>query len=266
MNFSFNGPGLRDLLNGLKNLGLSVYLARSDIKRRYRRSTLGPFWITLSTAIMIGCIGLIFGNLFKSDISEFLPFIAAGLITWTFISTVINESSSVFPMAESVIRQLPLPLFTHVEQMIFKNLFIFFHNIIIFPVVCVIVHHQISLKILFVIPGLLILILNLCWLSLLIGIICTRFRDMAQIISSLLQIAFYVTPIIWMPSLLIKKNRVMFLDFNPFYHLLELVRAPLLNTMPSPQNCLSSLGLLFIGWTFTLLVYNRYKNSIAYWL
>ena len=258
--------GLEDLLKGIRQIDLPFYLARSDIRRRYRRSTLGPFWITLSTAIMIATIGLIFGRLFKSNSSDFLPFIAVGLILWGYISSVVNESCSVFPSSEAVIRQLPLPLFIHVERMIFRNLIIFLHNIIIFPLICLFVGKPINVISVLSVLGLLIVTINLAWLSLLLGIVCARYRDLTQIVGSVLQIAFYVTLIIWMPRLLEARGAAVFLDANPLYHLMEIVRAPLLGQSPTLMNWSVSIVLLIVGWSVTVVLYNKYKKRIAYWL
>lgn len=176
-------------------MGLPLYLAKADIRQRYRRSSLGPFWITISTGVMIACIGIIFGNLFKSPIKDFLPFLAAGLIIWSFISTVLIEATQVFITAEPIIRQLPIPIFSHVTRVVARNFIIFLHNIVIYPIVCLCVMRGFNFNVLLVIPGLALLIVNLLWMGLVIGIVCTRFRDMGQIVQSLLQIVFYVTPI-----------------------------------------------------------------------
>ncbi len=259
-------PGLLDVISAAKDWRLPVLLATSDIRQRYRRSTLGPFWITISCAVMIACIGLIFGRLFKSPMSEFLPFIAAGLILWGFISSVINEATSVFISSESIIKQLPIPLFSHVIRMVSRNLYIFFHNILIYPIVCLLVHKALGLNVFLVIPGLLLLFLNLLWISLLIGVVCTRYRDMGQIVQSLLQIAFYVTPIIWMPNALNGRSSSLILDPNPVYHLMQLVRAPLMNQQPTFLNWSFSLGLFLVGSLLTITIFNKYRYRIPYWL
>ncbi len=261
-----SSPGFSDVFSGILKIKLAVYLAHSDIRRRYRRSSLGPFWITLSTAIMIATIGVLFGRLFKSDISNFVPFIAAGLILWTFISTVINESCNVFPSSEPIIKQLPIPLFVHIERLIIRNLIIFFHNIVIFPLACLIVQKSLSWTFLISIPGLFILVLNLTWVALLVGIVCARYRDIPQIVASLLQIAFYVTPIIWQPSLLNARGGVFFLNTNPLFHWIELIRQPLLGGIPSVFNWSISVATALIGWLVTIYIYNKYKQRIAYWL
>lgn len=258
--------GLKDVCDGLKGVGLPLYLAKADIRQRYRRSSLGPFWITISTGVMIACIGIIFGNLFKSPIKDFLPFLAAGLIIWSFISTVLIEATQVFITAEPIIRQLPIPIFSHVTRVVARNFIIFLHNIVIYPIVCLCVMRGFNFNVLLVIPGLALLIVNLLWMGLVIGIVCTRFRDMGQIVQSLLQIVFYVTPIIWMPSLLPARAGSMILDPNPFYHLLEIVRAPLMSIATSATNWLVSIGIAIVGWFFSILLFDKYKTRIAYWL
>lgn len=264
--FQKDGSGAKDIKEGFVNISLPLFLAQADIRQRYRRSTLGPFWITISTGVMITCIGVLFSTLFKSPVKEFLPFLAAGIIIWNYISTVLIEATTTFISAEAIIKQLPLSLFMHVERMVARNLYIFFHNIIIFPLVCLVVQREIGLSLLWFVPGLILITLNLLWMSLIISVVCTRFRDMGQIVQSFLQIIFYVTPIIWLPSLLKGKAEMMVLDPNPFYHFLEITRAPLMNYSPSASNWLFSLIFCIVGWFFAIEIFNRYRNRIAYWL
>ena len=164
--------GYIDVVEGIRKYHLPLFLAKAEIKQRYRRSTLGPFWITVSTGVMIGTIGIIFGRIFNSPMSDFLPFLAAGLILWGFISSTINDSTNVFTSAEATIRQLPLPLFIYVEKLVARNFYIFLHNILIFPLVCLAVKKSINLNILLAIPGMCLVLVNLLWISLFLGIIC----------------------------------------------------------------------------------------------
>lgn len=262
----FFGEGWEDIKKATLDIGLPLYLARADIRQRYRRSSLGPFWITISTGVMIACIGIIFGSLFKSPMSDFLPFLAAGLIIWGTISSTLTEATSVFVGAESIIKQLPIPLIMHVYRMIFRNLYIFAHNIIIFPIVLLFVQRPINLEILWFIPGLLLLTFNLVWVAIILGIVCSRFRDLTQIVASILQIFFYVTPIIWMPSLLPSRTSVMLLEPNPFYHLMAIVRDPLMGKSPTLLNWSFSFLLCLIGWLVAIKFFDRYRSRIAYWL
>lgn len=258
--------GLQDIRQSLCDIRLPLYLAYSDIRQRYRRSTLGPFWITLSTGVMICCIGVIFGNIYESGLDEFIPYLAAGMIVWGFISSTINDSSSVFINAESIIKQLPIPIYTHVIRLLAKNFYIFLHNILIFPLVCFFVGKGVNSNLFYVIPGLFLLILNLAWISLIVGTICTRYRDFPPIIASILQVAFYVTPILWMPSLLKLGRKFVYIEINPFFQLIQLVRDPLLGKCPTSFCWLTGLSLCFLGWLIALLIFNKYRSRIAYWL
>jgi lipopolysaccharide transport system permease protein len=255
---------LLDIVSAIKRMPLVGTLGWQDVRARYRRSALGPFWITLSMGVMIGTIGLVFGQIFQSPMQEFLPFLTIGMVLWTFIAAVITEGATGFISAEGIIKQLPIPLFVHIMRMIWRNLLILLHNLVIFPLVLLAVGKPIGWIALLSIPGLALNILNLGWIVLLLAIICARYRDLPQMVASVLQVVFYVTPVMWIPSLL--RNRMYLLDLNPAYHLLEITRGPLLGNMPSATNWLVAGGMAVAGWVVALLVFGRYRRRIAYWL
>jgi lipopolysaccharide transport system permease protein len=256
----------QDVLKAIERAGLAGTLGWQDVKQRYRRSKLGPFWLTISMGVLIGALGLVFGGIFNTPMREFLPFLAIGIILWTYIFTVINEGCTAFVSSEAVIKQLPLPLFLHVLRIIWRNVVILGHNVVIIPVVFLVFFRPVEWTIVLAIPGLVLTTLTLAWIALLAGVLCTRYRDLSQIVASVLQIAFYVTPIIWMPSMLSGRRGFIFLDINPFYHLVEVIRGPILGTVPTATNWLVSIAMVVLGWIITLLVYGKYKNRISYWL
>jgi lipopolysaccharide transport system permease protein len=241
-------------------------LGWQDVRQRYRRSALGPFWLTITMGVMIATIGLVFGQIFNSPMAEFLPFLAAGMIFWSFISSVITEGCASFIAAEGIIKQLPIPLFVHILRMIWRNLLILAHNIVIIPLVFVAVGKPVGWAAFISIPGLILVVFNLTWIALILGVLCARYRDLPQIVGSVLQILFYLTPIMWMPSLLPQRAGLYLLDLNPFNHLLEILRSPLLGQLPTIMNWEVSLGIAFIGWGMAIALYGRYKRRIAYWL
>jgi len=259
-------PAVHTISLSLKRLPLVGILGWQDIRGRYRRSKIGPFWLTISMGVMIGSIGLVFGQIFRSPMADYLPFLAAGLIFWAFISGVINEGCMGFIDAEGIIKQLPIPLFVHILRVLWRNTLIFGHNILIFPLVLLAVGKPVTAHILLVIPGFLLAALMLSWVALFCAIICARYRDLPNIVASILQVAFYLTPIIWSPSLLPERAAAMILQFNPFYHLLELLRAPLLGAWPEPLSWLVVAAIALFGWVLTLGFFARYQHRVAYWL
>jgi lipopolysaccharide transport system permease protein len=257
---------LGDIMGAVHRLHLVGMLGWQDIRQRYRRSILGPFWLTISMGVMIATIGLVFGQIFNSPMKVFLPFLAAGMILWGLIAGIIIEGCDCFIAAEGIIKQLPIPLFVHVLRMIWRNILIFAHNIIIFPLVLLAVGRPISWLAFLSVPGLLVAVANLTWVALLLGVLCTRYRDLSQIIASLLQVLYFLTPIMWMPSSLPSQAGKYLVDFNPMAHMLSIVRSPLMDQMPSQSDWLVSVGICVVGWALALFMYGRYKRRIAYWL
>lgn len=253
-----------DLAEGIARWRLWGLLAWQDIKQRYRRSSLGPFWLTISMGVMIATLGLLYGKLFKMEIQEYLPFLCLGLLTWTFISTSITEGCTVFITSESVIKQIKLPLSSYVYRLVWRNLIIFGHNFVVFVLVAVFFEIWPGEIGLLAVPGLLLIAFNAVWVALVLGMVCTRFRDVPLIVASVVQIAFFLTPILWQPNLL--GDRIGLVDMNPFYHMIELVRSPLLGQVPAIHNWVASFIISAIGWPVTFVLFARFRKRIAYWL
>lgn len=257
---------LIDLMGAIDKIHLALMLGWQDIKQRYRRSKLGPFWLTISMGIMITMIGIIFGQALSVPLDEYLPFIAAGIILWNFISTTIKEGSSAFIQSAGMIRQLALPLTLYPLRILWRNIIILAHNLIIFPLVLIVVGKGLTFNIFWVIPGLFLVILNIFWISVVLGTCCTRFRDLPPIVSSLIQVFFYLTPILWMPGSVRARVETWVVNTNPAYHLLELIRAPLLGNCPSLLSWEVTIISGILGSLFALFFFGKYKKRIAYWI
>lgn len=257
---------IADLKRSRQKLYLALMLGWQDIRQRYRRSKLGPFWLTISMGVMIGMIGIVFGQVLSTPMQEYLPFLATGIILWTCFSTGVMEGSTAFIDAQGMIRQLDLPLSLYPIRVLWRNVVICAHNVIILPLVFIVVGRGITLDIFWLIPGFVLFLWNMLWVSLLLGTFCTRFRDMPQIVSSLMQVFFYVTPIIWMPNALNPRSANLLVEPNPVYHLLQIVRAPILGQAPTSMNWIVSIGVALLGSLFALWFFGKYKKRIAYWL
>jgi len=249
----------------IHNIKLAATLATCDVRSKYRRSMLGPFWLTINMSVIIVSIGLVFGSIFGSPMEEFLPFLAVGFILWTFIASTINDGCTAFIEAEIIIKQLPIPLFVFILRILWKNVLILSHNILILACVFLFYSKGLSVVALLSIPALLLVLLFLSWIASLCAMLGARFRDSAPIVSNLLQVLFFLTPIIWMPSSL-SAHRVGFLEWNPFYHLVELIRSPLLGQAPRLTSWFVILGIALSGCLFILFVFTRKRARVVYWL
>lgn len=259
-------PGLEDLVLALKNHHIIRVMGGQDIRMRYKRSKMGPFWITISMAVMITTMGLVFGNLFKTDVKEFLPFLTLGLIIWNFMLNSITEGCDALISSEGIIKQLPVPLHIHILRVVWKNFIIFLHNIVIFPLVMLAVGKGLSWDALLAVPGFILLAINLSWFLVILSLVCARYRDMTQIILSVMQVVFYLTPVIWLPKLLTHRTGELLLNLNPFYHLIDLVRAPLLGNIPMASSYYTAIVMAILGVIFSTCMLSKYKYRVPYWV
>jgi ABC-type polysaccharide/polyol phosphate export permease len=255
---------LADLKNGIESYQMWGILAWYDILQRYRRSILGPFWITLSMGIMIFALGFLYSRLFHQTLASYFPYISSGMIVWNLISTSLNESCMVFISAESIIKQIKLPLTFHICRLVWRNLIIFAHNFVIFVIVYAIWGNGIGWNTLLFPVGLLLLAYNMLWVGLLLGVFCTRFRDVPQIVGSLLQVLFFVTPVMWNPNVL--SNKMWIIQLNPVYHFLMLLRDPLLNQPVPLLTWGVVLGVSVIGSVLTLMTLSKFRHRLSYWV
>ena len=256
--------GLIDFTSGFALWPLWVRLGWNDILQRYRRSLLGPFWLTASMAIMVIALGILYSEIFNTPIHEFLPFLCVGLLVWNFLSSFLIEGGVLFIGAKSYIKQIHLPYSVYVYRSSWSKLVIFIHNFVIY--FGVLLYFQIwpGAIALLAIPGLFLVLANGALATLSIGMVSARFRDVPQIINSIVQIVFFVTPIMWKPELL--QNRSYVVEFNPFFHLIEVVRAPLLGTMPSRNNYFAVLLITMINIAVSGAFFTRFRSRISYWI
>ena len=255
---------LDDLISGARLRQLWLHLAFHDIRQRFRRSVIGPLWLTLSMGIMVGALGLVFSTLFQQDVSKTLPFIATGLIFWGLLVSCVGEGTTVFIGAESYIRNVPMPISVHFYRMIARNTMIWLFNMVIYLVVVVWFKVIPNYNTVYVIPGFVVFLANMSWMSMMAAILSTRYRDIPQVIMNAIQVVFFVTPVFWSAETLPK--RPAFVLFNPFYHLLELVRAPLLGNEVPAISWTACICMALIGFAVTGWLYGRTHSRIAYWV
>lgn len=256
--------GWQDLADGFLRHELWLNFAWHDIRQRFRRSVLGPFWITLSMGILVGALGMVFGGIFKQDIGTFLPYLAIGLIFWGLLTAAINEGATVFISAEGFIRDVPMPISAHFYRLMARNLIIWGHNMAIYLFVFIVFMRFVNLNFLWFFPGFLLFVLNTAWITLVVGILSTRFRDIPQVIANVLQVVFFITPIFW--SLDSFPDRPAFITWNPIYHLIEIVRAPLLGEVAPIESWIVAGVLCIVGMSVAAWLYGRAHSRIPFWV
>ncbi|VEG38145.1 ABC-type polysaccharide/polyol phosphate export systems permease [Mycolicibacterium flavescens] len=258
-----------DLVEGFGKHELWLHLGWQDIKQRYRRSVLGPFWITIATGATAVAMGLLYSKLFKLELSEHLPYVTLGLIVWNLINAAILEGADVFVANEGLIKQLPTPLSVHVYRLVWRQMILFAHNMIIFVIIAMIYPKPWKWTDLAVIPALGLIVLNCIWVALCFGILATRYRDISPLLVSLVQLLFFMTPIIWNESTLRQQGAEQYtkiVELNPLLHYLDIVRAPLLGADQELRHWVVVIVLTVVGWTFAAFAMRQYRGRVAYWV
>lgn len=249
-----------------KTTVLSRMLAWEDVKQAYRRSAIGPFWITASMAVQIAAMGVVFGIIFKTPLYDYLPFLATSIILWGFISASVVDGCMAFINAEAMIKQLDLSIFVHSFRVVLKNFITLGHNFVIIPLVFLVMQHQIGWQIVLFVPGLVVVLANISWIVVVLGMLSARYRDVPQTVAAAMTIIYFITPVMWQPSLVPAASAHWLLGLNPFYHLLQLLRQPFLSNSPTAENWLLSIGFALVGWLSTWFVIKKFGKQIAYWV
>ena len=255
---------LDDIRRGLAQWRLWTALGLYEIRLRYRRTSLGPFWMTFNLGLTISLAGLVFGVLFKVRAETYLPHLASGLVMWFAITATLGEASRCYVDAGHCIKQIKRPLSVYILVVVWRNFIVFLHNLLIVPVV---------LLVFLIPPGwpmavaplmILLSFLTLLPYGLIIAVAGARFRDIPQVVANILASLFFISPIVWKIELL--GEHAPFAYINPFTHMLEIVRLPLLGQWMPAMSVLVVIGLAILGWLMAILVFARFRARLAYWV
>jgi lipopolysaccharide transport system permease protein len=253
-----------DVAAGLKAWRFALALARADLKTRYRGSVIGPFWITLTTAVMIGAFGLLYARIFDQPWRQHLLHVGVGLVAWTWISQAARDACTTLTGAEALIRQAPLPISVHVLRVALRNLMVAAHHAVLLPPLFLLCGHVPGPGALAALGGVALIAANSLAFGALLGFLVARYRDVGPIIENLLQLLFFVSPILWEASALGDARGWLLL--NPVYVLLEAVRAPLLHGAAPAEIWLVALGFTGAACALAGIAFVRFRERVAFWV
>lgn len=236
---------LRDVIRSLGLWHIWIRLGLQDVRLKFRRSAVGVGWIFLNLAVLVSSIGFIYANLLGQDTREFIPYLTIGMILWAYLTSSIVEGGNAFVHSEGYIRQISLPVYVYVMRFFVNASVTAAISMIAYVVVAIIYRVPIGVGTWYALPGaLMVMTASLLFITI-FAHLNARFRDIAHLASVGMQVLFYVTPVIF-PARLLKGRTELgwVVDFNPMYHLIEVVRAPLLTAAPADG----------MSYTVTLLV------------
>lgn len=253
-----------DIRDSLLNVRFWMTLAWVDILQRYRGSMLGPFWLTITTAAFLAGLGPIYSLLFNLRMADYLPYLASGLIVWNFMVASVNESCSAYIFAGPVMKQVRMPRMIPVLHVVARNAIIFAHSIPLYFVVHIVFERPWHWGMLWALPGFLLLCGILINIAIILAVISVRYRDFIQIVVSVMQVGFFITPIIWQPGQ--RPALQVVSDVNPLAAGIMIIRGPLMDMPVSNAHLAWAIGGFAISTVLAFTLFARYRQRIIYWV
>ena len=216
-------------------------------------------------AATIAGVGLVFGLIFNQQLDDYVPFLGIGFIIWNLLSGLINDLATCIIGADTYLRSYPGPRSIVIYRTIARNFLITAHNLLLVPILLVAFRVPLTPAVLLVIPAFFLIALNGALIGMLIGPLCARFRDLPQIIASVTQLAFFVTPVMYRPAQLEDRLWVV-THLNPFASFMDITRAPLLGNVPDLHHYLMVALWTGLGFIIAIPFYARFRPRIVYWI
>ncbi|MGJ5178178.1 ABC transporter permease [Bradyrhizobium oligotrophicum] len=238
-------------------------LAAGDIRSKYRRTMLGPWWITATNAITALIMGTVAGRFLGADMKTYLPHFMVSMTIWSFISSSLSESCYTMINAGGMIKAVDMPILIHVMRMVQRNLIIFLHNIAVIPFIWLVYPWSVGFGMVLAIFGLMIVYVFVVSASVIVSMICVRYRDVPPVMAAVLQLLFFISPIIWEPSSI--RGGELIVTLNPIAYLLSVTRGPLMGDIPGLATWAGAIGSVAVLTAAMIFIYTRYRSRVVYW-
>ncbi|MGC1302311.1 MAG: ABC transporter permease [Caulobacteraceae bacterium] len=255
---------VRDIVDGFRLTPLWSRLGWEQTIARFRRTILGPFWLTANLLAISFALAFVFGALSGVGYRATFASIIGGVLVWNLIGGVLGEASSVFIASAGLMHTMKLPLTFHVLLLMHRAFINFMAQLIAFWVVLALMRLG-ALPTWHILLSLPLVLVNMTLMSLIVAIPSTRFRDINQTVLFLTQILFFLTPVFWVPASSAKPLQLV-ARYSPFAHLLELIRQPLLGHAPMLLSWEFGLGTLVIQLVVVIVMLAMFRKRVVFWI
>jgi len=258
--------GLEDLRSGIADRHVWWGLSLQAVRAQYRRTYLGPWWITLQTVIFIAGLSLLFGILLGRSMDTFVPYVAMGFIIFTWMTGMIQSGASAFTGNSAALHTTPGPLSVYVMKGFATNTIQFLHDLVVIFAVIIIFQVELGFSLLFFPLGAALIIINGIAVGLWLGPVVARYRDVGQFVGSIIRVLFFLTPIFWVADELSSGQRAIVAGWNPLAYLLDITRSPLLGSSPSTISLIGAGVITAVNVVVGIVHFSRVRDRLAYWV
>lgn len=264
MNRFSHGDIVRDLAAGCGHWRIWSALARNVIKLQYRRAALGPLWLTLQQLVVILALGYIFASIQGQDFSRFFVYFAIGYTCWQLLAAFVTTAGDTFKNIRRFPGMTRAALSNHIYLQFSTQLLYFLHRVPPALVICAIYREALDINVLTSLAGFLALLVFGFWISALLGVLALRFHDLVPAVVSVMQVMFFVTPVMYRHTAI--AGAETWFNLNPFFHLLAVVQGSLLGEPVTALNWSAVIILNLGGGVVTLAVVRWARPKLAYWV
>lgn len=255
---------LKDVGDGIRLAPLWWRVGLDQTASRFQRSILGPFWMACNLLVVAFALAFLVSAMMGVDMSKSYPQVVAGLLAWSLVGTAMAEAQAIFLYNSGLMQSQRLPLSFYVFLHAQKAATNFLFQLIAFWVTMLVLR-KFAIPHWTLIPALVVILLIVCVQGFIIAIPSTRFRDVAYMMSYVVQLLFYVTPVFWTADHLSPQARRI-VELNPFTHQVELLRAPLTGHAPAMIDWWWTLGTTGVLAVVALALLAMFRKRVVFWL
>jgi len=258
--------GLADIGAGLARWPFWWTLTWYSVRSQYRRTYLGPWWITMQMLVFVIGLSLLFGILLHQDMRSFVPYVALGFVGFSWMTGMIQAGSTSMVNNSTAIKTTPGPLSVFALQVFARQTIQFGHDCVVVVIIIIVFAVPLNASLVVLPLALLLIAINGIVGSLWLGPLVARYRDVGQIVASILRVLFFFTPVFWVTTDLSRAQLAAIAGWNPLAYLLDLFRDPLLGQWPTTAVIVGSLVSTALNVIIGLAYFSRSRNRVAYWL
>ncbi len=249
----------------LTNPHLWLTLGWLDIVQSYRRTVLGPLWITFNLVFFSVAMTFVYGALFGLPTKEYAAYLVCGMIGWFWVSALLTDVGTTFMTYSTFIKGMPIDKAQLVWAAAYKQVVILVHHLIVYVALVVLGIVDLTIYTWLAIPAVISIFLISVPVTAVAAILFARYRDLSRLVNSTLMLIMMITPVFWRENMITGWRRII-IDFNPAYYLVEILRRPLLGLPPDPTALAVVASMIVVFWILGGLFYNRYQKYVIFWI
>lgn len=245
-----------------------LHLALADLRAKWRRSFMGILWSIIQPLGMTLLLTLVFSRLFHTNIALYAPYILSGIIMWEFVSASLTGGCLAFVQADAYIKQHKHPLAIYTLRLVLTNLIVLaLASLTLWAWAGIMLPQNFGWHWLAILSFFPLIALMIWPLATLLAYGGARFRDLPHAMGLILQSLWFISPVYFEAKMFRQGGLNALVDYNPIYHLLQIIRAPILDGQwPRLENYLMCIAVAGIFTLLTILVGYKTERRVIFYL